>query len=162
MTEAEQFMAKVRARCVDDGGCHIWQGAVSECGLPRYAHTSVRREMWRTIHGKVAPRLMVSCTCNEKLCVNPEHLCLRTRAIISRETARDGAVRQKRARAMAPIARAKGKLTPAAVAEIRQSGETLKVLGERFGVHFSLISKVRRGEAWRDFSSPFSGLGARP
>jgi hypothetical protein len=47
------------------------------------------------------------------------------------------------------------------VAEIRASSATLKELGVKFGVHLSLIGRVRNGQAWREYANPFSGLGAR-
>ena len=45
--------------------------------------------------------------------------------------------------------------------EIRASDKPCHVLALVYGVDKSMVSRVRRGEAWRDYSSPFAGLGAR-
>lgn len=46
------------------------------------------------------------------------------------------------------------KLTWAAVREIRSSTESAVALGRKYGVHNSTISDIRRGEKWREESTP--------
>lgn len=155
----ESMVQKILARCHEDGDCLIWDGAISDCGLPRLAKTSARRSLWRAMFGELHPRQLVSCTCDSKLCLNPEHLELRNKSDVTRST-QTAESRLKRSRSMTPIARARGKLNPEAVAEIRSTTTPLKILAEKFGVHFSLIGKVRNGQSWRDNTNPWLRLGA--
>jgi hypothetical protein len=54
------------------------------------------------------------------------------------------------------------KITMAQVQEIRTSTENTREAGQRYGLHPSRISAIRRHKIWRDYSSnPFAGLGAR-
>lgn len=86
---------------------------------------------------------------------------LRTKSSVVKD-GHAGAFKIQRVIAATKRSRAKGKLNEQAAVEIRASDETLTVLAERYGVHFSLISKVKTGQAWREFGgNPFAGLGAR-
>jgi HNH endonuclease len=64
-------------------GCHIWNGAFN-CGYGRLRYRGrawlAHRLAWFLRHGPI-PKGMVLChRCNERRCVNPEHLALGTRA----------------------------------------------------------------------------------
>jgi hypothetical protein len=65
----------------------------------------------------------------------------------------------------AKIAKAKrerdAKLTVEQVREIRESQESQRKIAKRMGVGKNVIQGIRNGTAWRDYSSPFTGLGAR-
>lgn len=160
MTASEKLMSNIKARCTECGDCWLWDGAVNVAGLPRYGKGSARRRIWAALNGPIVGPYFVGCNCDERRCLNPKHLVLRTKSSVSKD-GHANAIKAKRHLAVTIIARAKGKLNDQAARQIRESDETLKVLAERYGVHFSLISKVKTGKAWRPLSSPFAGLGAR-
>jgi hypothetical protein len=161
-TDGAYLMQRIRALSHEDGGCLIWEGRVNEAGLPSYGRSSsARRRIWLALNGEIPPGYFVGCDCGEKLCLEPKHLILRTKSSIVKSGWTTPA-KAKRVRAIKLTARSKAKLTDQAVQEIRESTAPLKELAERFGVHFSLIGKVRQGHAWKPLNSPFAGLGARP
>lgn len=53
------------------------------------------------------------------------------------------------------------KLTIEQVREIRQRTTTIVQAAEKYGVHPSKISLIRRHQIWREHSTPWAGLGAR-
>lgn len=152
-------------RCHEDGDCLVWPGACNN-GHPgvriKGKNMLVRRVLWAATHGPIPPGHIVHMTCNTPRCVNPEHIELTTYQCLGKKLGAlgvmSGPVRS------AAIARTKrkthAKLTDAAVHDIRNSDETVQVLSQRYGVARAHISKVRLYKAWRDFSSPFAGLGA--
>jgi hypothetical protein len=90
------------------------------------------------------PRAFALHSCDRPICVAPWHLRWGTPA--------DNAVdREARGRARPAQGMASGlaRLTDDDVRAIRASGETLRALGTRYGVHFTVIQKVRAGKTWR-------------
>ena len=77
----ERIAAKV---VVDEGGCHIWQGATSMKGYPQIQTGSMadgtrrprraHRVLYQALHGPLSQGVDVHHTCGNKLCLNPEHL----------------------------------------------------------------------------------------
>lgn len=156
----------LRHHCTDDAGCLIWQrGCCNGHPATRVDGKTrlVRRVLWEAAHGPIPAGRIVRVTCGNVLCINPECTELTTYQRLGKQLGAlgvmSGPVRS------AAIARAKrkthGKLNNAAVRDIRTSDETGVALSKKYGVNQAKISAVRLGKVWRDFSSPFAGLGAR-
>jgi hypothetical protein len=153
----------IQHRTIDDAGCAIWQHSCSN-GHPsmRYQGKTqlVRRVLWEALHGPIEAGKIIRCTCGSKKCVNPEHFEITTYKKLGKELGAvgvmSGPIRS------AAIARAKrktsAKLTQAAVDDIRTSNETTVTLAKKYGIAQSHASRVKRQQAWRDFSSPWAGL----
>lgn len=163
----------------EKGNCWNWTGTAfaSRERLPR------ARFSWGC--GSVAARfsfhlyvgdpgeLLVCHSCDNPLCVNPNHLWLGTHKENSQDCASKG--RNKRAIGDANGSRkyperlvrgdrhytrskpemvprgethARAVLTNAKVIEIRNSPDSYKIVAKRYGVSESLIFKIRRREAW--------------
>jgi hypothetical protein len=128
------------------------------------ATTTLARRMAAMLAGhELAKGQPVDMTCSERLCVNPEHTAPSTTQKIAKKAAKRGAFSTTSRGARIAAARRLGrvKLTAEQVAEIRTSTESEVVLGPLYGVARSYIGRIRRGEARKDYSSPFAGLGAR-
>lgn len=157
----------IRMRCAEEGECLIWQQGTDACGYPQmtapgFKTKSVRRIVLELDGRKPRPRRPTMATCGSKLCVLPTHLVTTTTRGVGRAAAARGAFsRPDRIAKVAAAKRAAGKLTTAKAQEIRLSVEPAHVLAEKYSVHKSLINRVRKGERWRDLSSPFAGLGQR-
>lgn len=64
----------------DDNGCLIWQGCCDREGYPRTGHSYAHRDAWVAVHGEIPDDMTVDHTCEVKMCVEPDHLDVCTRA----------------------------------------------------------------------------------
>lgn len=157
---------KLRHRCREEGDCLIWTGRHSVSNVPRLGNASLRRLIYAEANGPFQDRFLVTTTCGNALCINPEHLKTTTKSAVLKRAYATSDLAVRRSITSTRTARANAKLSIEAAREIRASGETIKVLAARYGVHQSLISFVRRGQAWKESAAanPFQGLmqgGAR-
>lgn len=159
-------MMKIIERTEEYADCHLWTGATGDSGHPIYKPTGcgcilVRRAMFRLNGGELEHRVPIDTTCGEKLCVNPGHLVKSTPGAIAKKAALRGKWSGKaRCAKIAEAKRKNCKLTMEAAREIRMSSETGPVLAARHGVNRSLITSIKLGKAWKDYSNPFAGLMA--
>ena len=161
------ILDKLASRIQEDADCMLWLGGCCN-GHPSIRHDGksvlLRRILWEERNGPIPAGHIVRVTCESVKCVNPDHIHLTTRKKLGKELGAigimSGPVRS------AAIARTKrvghqAKLTLEAVRDIRNSTERGRVLALRWGVSAGHISKIQKHQAFRDFTSPFAGLGAR-
>lgn len=146
--------------------CILWTGATSKTGHPIHKPHGcpcklVRRSMFELAGGELEPRTPIDTKCEERRCINPEHLFKSTSSAIAKKAAKRGAWGgARRAAKIAASKRATGKLTIEQAREIRMSDESGPVLALRYGVDKSLINGIKAGRNWKEYSStnPFAGL----
>lgn len=119
-------------------GCWNWTGRLGHYG---YAHLSVNgdgqrahRLSYELYVGSIPEGMLVCHRCDNRKCVNPDHLFLGTNA----DNMRD----------MAAKWRCRSKLTAEQVRQIRADGRILKEIAKDFGVSPSNICRVKKGEYW--------------
>jgi hypothetical protein len=172
LVKESMLMMRVVMNIEDDGECWTWKGAVNHAGHPIihlrqsvFGHKgcfTVRRYVFLLTNGFLLPRQPIGCTCGDKLCVNPAHLFQSTVSKVAKLAAKNGAWQgQDRAIKISRAKRATAKLDAEKAMEIRCSEESGPVLAARYGIDRSLVNSIKRGKVWRDYSSPFAGLGAR-
>lgn len=161
----EKFL---RDRSYEFGDCWIWTQGTNGAGYPQVkvpgGTAQLVRRLAAAVGGKPpAKGQPVTTTCGEKLCVNPEHMKPSTKKAIGKAAAARGAFSGLSRAGKIAGARRAGlvKLTDEQVAEIRASDDTDKVLGEAYGVKSYYVARIRRGDARKDYASPWAGLGAR-
>jgi hypothetical protein len=161
----------IRARCKEDGDCWIWTMACSSNGTPKVTMgTKPDRKQWAvrryvaTMLGQNIAGKLVTNKCGDPNCVCPDHLLVVTKKqladLIVKRTGHP--YRIDRRKKISDARRAKvGKLTDEIVREIRESTMTHKEAAKKHGIAKATIGRIKRHEAWKDYSNPFAGLGAR-
>ena len=159
----------LRARCDECGDCWEWRAnRQTEHGrrYPQIRQTgktiNARRYIYEAFRKPIAQGMRIVPNCGNPYCVNPEHMREMTEAQKSKKYGKEGSYSgAKKAAKIAAHKRQSAKLDMQKAQEIRASDKPCHVLAKVYGVDKSMVSRVRRGEAWRDYSSPFAGLGAR-
>lgn len=131
-------------------GCWRWTGHIATNGYGRFtfrgrSHSATRLALLTA--GVVVPAGRDAChTCDNRWCVNRDHLYVGTR----RQNMADCTLRGRHNKPRGET-HWRARLSAADVAAIRarrRSGETVTALGRAFGVHHATISRVARG-IWR-------------
>jgi hypothetical protein len=135
-----------------NSGCWIWLGGMTE-GYGTFYHEGVRLKAHRASylihHGDMERDQVVMHLCDNKLCVNPDHL----RAGTHVENVRDfwgklnaGNTFVKRpAQAAYTRRRRPNKISDAQAAAIRASTLSSRKISELVGCHHTQISRIKRG-----------------
>lgn len=145
-----EFMARFWAKVDTSGDCWNWTGALTTAGYgsvkraQRVLYTHV--VSYEEAFGAVPSGKVVCHECDNRRCVNPDHLFIGTQGDNLRDAARKDRMQFGEAR---PLAR----LTEADVVAIRarysRGGVPQRVLAAEYGVCQMTISKAVRSETWR-------------
>ncbi len=142
----------VRYRVNTETGCWEWLGSrVSK----RYGGIRYRGKQWR-VHRLAAvlwlgfnddPAVKVRHKCDNTICFNPAHLLTGTH--------QDNMDDMKgRGRQRGNMGEHNRKLSPEQVREIEQSSESLRTLARRYGVHNTVIHRIRKGKRANTANDP--------
>lgn len=138
---ADRFWLKVR----QSDGCWEWIGWRMRQGYGVLSRSGSRgslkrvlahRLSWEIHNGPIPDGLFVCHHCDNPPCVRPDHLFLGTNADNMADLASKNLSRR-------------GTLAPDVVRAIRAAQGPIRAIGQRFGVPFSNVSRIRRGELYR-------------
>lgn len=128
--------------------CWTWNGRISRGGYGIFVFEhkvqKAHRLSWIFTFGAIPFGLCVCHHCDNRICVNPAHLFLGTKAENNFDRDRKG-----RGRQLFGVENSASKLTDADVISIRSSNETTKVAALRYGVSQQTISNIRKRETWK-------------
>lgn len=165
MIPCQTLVEKILSRCIEEGECLIWPGAMASGGkVPcvRYEGETfyVRRVLYEHHAGKPPPNGRgIAVTCGCKRCVR--HIKPLTKSQIGRRAGANYGGPAHAAR-VAAGRRRNVKLSEEGVRDIRASADPKAVLAQRWGVIPEYVTRIQSGKARREHNSPFAGLGARP
>jgi hypothetical protein len=144
----------------NETGCWEWTGSKYRCGYGQTwsgeytdkGHTKcegAHRVMWKCVNGDPGD-LFVLHKCDNRGCVNPDHLFLGTHI----DNMKD---RNTKGRAKGPskdLVRSKSrkdydKVTEIDVSAIRKSTESCTLLASKYGISISQVSRIKRYKRWR-------------
>jgi len=156
----DRFWSKVAKAA--DNQCWEWNAAKDPSGYGAFKFngkkTNAHRVAYELEHGPITKDMEICHTCDNRSCVNPNHLFLGTRSDNMLDAYRKGRLPQafnKGGIDRRPDDRAfHAKLTDDQVVEIRnivRSGAkiTYTELGERYGVHRTTIGRIIPGDRWK-------------
>jgi hypothetical protein len=140
---AERFCEKVEVRA---SGCHEWTGRLQPNGYGQirangktsYAH----RVAWELANKPIPEGAYVLHDCDNRRCVNPEHLRLGT----FQDNMDDMTAKKRHAHGER---NGHARLSEQAVRDIRASEALQADLAARYGVSQSLVSMIRSGRIWK-------------
>lgn len=127
----------------NDGGCWEWNGAINTSGYAWMFFDGrsriASRVAWTLSKGEIPEGMMVLHRCDNRRCVNPDHLFLGTNAENMADMVSKG--RSPRSRA---------KLSESSVKEMRAvSGLSLEELAERYSVSASTVYQATTRRTWK-------------
>lgn len=162
----EETKRFIWSRCTEYGDCLLWDGAVDDCGVPQMRLPGSRKvepvrrvlllAMGRNIAGKLA-----TTNCRNQRCMHEKHVVALTRKQLQVRSGKKLRGNPLRAAKLAIARRKTAKLDMEKVHEMRASGMNTRQAAAHYNVTQSTAAKVMRGEIWKDYSSPFAGLGER-
>jgi hypothetical protein len=142
-----------------NSGCWIWMGHIPDGGYGQFridpkASRAIpaHRASWEIHRGPIPTGLIVCHHCDNRACVNPDHLFIGTYTDNMRDASRKGRMNWKPGeRRNLPIGSAhhSAKINEIDVAAIRASKERGIALAKRYGLAPTTISKIRRSLGWK-------------
>ena len=140
-------------RLVRATGCWEWQGSIDSCGYARVnvggKNLTASRYAYGIFVGAIPDGLCVLHRCDNRKCVNPEHLYAGTKRDNSNDALERGrhAIGERHPRA---------RLTELAVVEIRRAasgGETQRSIARRLRVSRAAVWSAVHGLSWKHVGS---------
>lgn len=158
------LIERLRKRSNEVGDCWEWFGSMQSSrntpamnwrGHVKPVRRHIAETMGLDLTGKV-----VTCSCRNRLCVNPDHLEVLTRKRLQTLTAKEQryANNPARVKKISERARSRSRLTLEIVQQIRDAEGVQDDIAARFGVSQATVSSIKRGHTWRDYNNPFAGL----
>lgn len=149
------------ARAVEEGECFHWTGYFAR-GVPHVHHNgkmqAVRRVMWELMGKKVADGFY-STKCNNKDCINPKHIVLRSKdEHIAYMNSQEFSIERRLNMTLARRRRDDVRLSEQLAREIRMADGRYEDIGSQYGVTKAVVSRIKRGVYWAESASPWAGL----
>lgn len=165
-------LARITARCEEDGDCLIWTGKTYKNGHPsateylggKDCYVAVRRRAYEEYHRVKLTADQQVATCGHPGCLAKQHLEVITvsERVRRMHATMDAAAKLRRSKTLAETRQqTKGKITPEQVAAIRASEEGPYVIARKLGVSGVVASRIKRGVSYKEYAAtPWAGLGA--
>ena len=148
----DRFWAKVSKAGADD--CWTWLasldsggygnfGMQKDDGSGRFIMQRAHRIAWQIERGPIAHGLVVCHTCDNRRCVNPQHLFLGLQRDNMDDCSRKGRIGNRKGEM-----NGRARLTEQAVLTIRKSSQSLTTLAAVHQVSKSTVQSLKSGKTW--------------
>lgn len=128
-----------------DTGCWVWTASRRSDGYGQIRiggkNAAAHRISYEIAKGEIPPGAFLCHTCDNRGCVNPDHLFLGDHKLNAQDA-------QAKGRLRAAETSPQAKLTNQQALEIRESKERGVDLARRYNVSSATISQIRRGHIW--------------
>lgn len=156
----------IYGRCAEEGECMLWTGACNGYGSPIMRinkKTVVVRRLVAELSGRTIVAGRLACSrCGQQKCVANAHIALRRYDEHNAHIAKLQKDKPDYQAKRITTRRARSKLTPEKVRDIREGGGTAREAGARNGVSHQAASMIRRGVHWADQVKAASVFSWRP
>ena len=137
----ESLRSKILENVTRENDCWIWQKSFGSHGYGNIGtggqrNETVHRVSYEVFNGTIPEKMLVLHSCDNRKCCNPEHLRVGT----YKENLTDRDTRSKRAVVM----------TMDKAREARASGLSCTELATKYGLSYSSMFKLLRGDTWRE------------
>lgn len=130
-----------------ENGCKIWTHTLNDKGYGKISFKNktceVHRVLYRCVHGEIKRGLVVRHLCNNRACVNIDHLALGTQKDNAQDAVKAGMynIGEKHHAA---------KLTEEQIIYIRKNEMHIgtSALGRKYGVSYQTIEQVKKRHTW--------------
>lgn len=134
------------------GDCLVWRLAKNAHGYGKFANGKggwvlAHRAAWQAANGEIPAGAEVCHKCDNRACVNPEHLFIGSHQDNMADMKQKG-----RAKGLVGTDNHKCKITPAIAAEIICSAAPKNELAKRFGITVCMIGRIQRRIAWKSIT----------
>lgn len=130
---------------VSPSGCWEWNKSVASSGYGQirfnYKNLRANRASYLAFKGDIPEGMVVRHTCDNKLCINPDHLVLGS----CKQNSQDMVDRNRQAKGEL---NGRCKLSEADVKEIKGSNLSYRQLANKFGISKGHAHRVKNGIAW--------------
>lgn len=138
------LFARLEAKCAPSPtGCWEWTACITRGGYGAIQldgkKVGAHRAMMQAVHGHVPPSMYVCHRCDNKRCINPDHLFFGTAVDNARDRASKGRS-FKPTGAFNVMSKVGARLALAMKSEI-QSGQRIKDVAQRYGLHPATVKK---------------------
>lgn len=145
---SDKFWSKVDQT---EDGCWVWTGLLNNKGYGTFAVGHQRfmahRYSWTSHNGPIPAGKQVLHRCDNRCCVNPDHLFLGTH----KDNMADMAAKGRAARSPGPSNPSHAKLTEDDVRTmlgLRAAGEKVLTLAAKFSVSKGMVQHICHGRKW--------------
>ena len=132
---------------VPEAGCWLWESAFDSGGYGLFTlagkAVTAHRVSWTLYRGEIPAGACVLHKCDERSCVNPQHLFLGSHT----DNARD-MIAKKRGNHPRGEMNGGARLTQAQVLSILQDERSQNTIAADFGTTQANVSSIKRGKAW--------------